>query len=208
MGSYASPIVPRPISTALFTALSTADSTAFSTGAASGLVRRAGACPAGRLRHRKRDRAAPGHTAARPRTDGDHAGRTARERIVEIAMQEWRRWGSQTVRLGRDDTSCVTFSPLPAPPPEIAAPDSDPGIPAHGSADREADPDGGGTGCVSFPDGTGMEATPLGCQMARRYWGIVGEAPDCQQLRQRRGRGRRCLFPGSCARRGWTSASS
>ncbi len=99
-------------------------------------------------------------------------------------MQEWRRWGSQTVRLGRDDTSCVTFSRLPAPPPEIAPPDSDPGIPAHGSADREADPDGGGIGCVSFPDGTGMEATPLGCQMARRYWGIVGEAPDCQQLRQ------------------------
>lgn len=107
-------------------------------------------------------------------------GATARERIIEIAMQEWRRWGSQTVRLGRDDTACVTFSPLPAPPPLEAQADTD-GIPAQASADQDADPDSAGAGCVSFPDGTGMEATPLGCQMVRRYWGIVGQAPDCVQ---------------------------
>jgi hypothetical protein len=112
-------------------------------------------------------------------------GATTRERIVEIATQEWRRWGSQTVRLGRDDTACVTFSPLPAPQPLDEVPAAtDAGAPAHGSADREADPDGAETGCVSFPDGTGMEATPLGCRMARRYWGIVGEAPDCTQVTQ------------------------
>ncbi|MFC4340272.1 DUF2272 domain-containing protein [Cupriavidus numazuensis] len=113
-------------------------------------------------------------------------GATARERIVEIAMQQWRRWGSQTVRLGRDDTACVTFSPLPAPPPVSAPAVPDAGAPAQGSgsADRDTDPDGDGAGCVAFPDGTGMEATPLGCQMVQRYWGIVGEAPDCTQVTQ------------------------
>jgi hypothetical protein len=112
-------------------------------------------------------------------------GATARERIVEIAMQEWRRWGSQTVRLGRDDTACVTFSPLPAPAPLDVQADTDAGITgitAQSSADQDADPDSAEAGCVSFPDGTGMEATPLGCQMARHYWGIVGQAPDCGQV--------------------------
>ena len=109
-------------------------------------------------------------------------GATTRERIVEIATQEWRRWGSQTVRLGRDDSSCVTFSPLPAPQPLEAPAVTDAGVPAQGSADQEADADGTEAGCVSFPDGTGMEATPLGCRMAQRYWGIVGQAPDCRQV--------------------------
>ncbi|CAG9173807.1 hypothetical protein LMG23992_02548 [Cupriavidus laharis] len=111
-------------------------------------------------------------------------GATTRERIVEIAMQEWWRWGSQTVRLGRDDTACVTFSPLPAPQPMAVPPAADASSPAQGTADREADPDGVEAGCVSFPDGTGMEATLPGCRMARRYWGIVGEAPDCTQVTQ------------------------
>ncbi|MFC4519805.1 DUF2272 domain-containing protein [Cupriavidus pinatubonensis] len=109
-------------------------------------------------------------------------GATARERIVEIATQEWRRWGSQTVRLGRDDSACVTFSPLPAPQVVATSATADTGAPAHGSADSDADADTDGAGCVSFPDGTGMEATPLGCQMAQRYWGIVGEAPSCGQV--------------------------
>ncbi len=109
-------------------------------------------------------------------------GATTRERIVEIATQEWRRWGAQIVRLRRDDTDCVTFSPLPAPQPVEAPVVTDAGVPVQGSADQEADPDGAEAGCVSFPDGTGMEATPLGCKMAQRYWGIVGQAPDCSQV--------------------------
>lgn len=109
-------------------------------------------------------------------------GATPRERIVEIAMQEWRKWGSQTVRIGRDDSACVTYSPLPPPAetaPMLAAV-------ANGvqSADSESNENGHADDCLRFPDGTGMEATPQGCAMARRYWGIVGEAPDCRQVTQ------------------------
>ncbi|WER45954.1 DUF2272 domain-containing protein [Cupriavidus sp. WKF15] len=128
-----------------------------------------------------RPQAAPLPDMERPATT---PGATTRERIVEIAIQEWRRWGSQTVRLGRDDTACVTFSPLPAPQPDEEPLSADAGAPAQGSADQETDADGAESGCVSFPDGTGMEATPLGCQMARRYWGIVGQVPRCTQVTQ------------------------
>ncbi len=76
-------------------------------------------------------------------------GATPRERIVEIATQEWARWGGQVVRLGRDDTSCVTYSPVPAPElpallPEI--PEAKPvstaeaGAPAPATTDTESKP--------------------------------------------------------------------
>jgi hypothetical protein len=119
-------------------------------------------------------------------------GATPRERIVEIATQEWQRWGGQVVRLGRDDTSCVTYSPAPAPELPPALPEmplaSAGGAPAAATTDTESKTNGNpppAPSCLSFPDGTGMEATPLGCTLARRYWGIVGEAPDCGQLTQR-----------------------
>ncbi|RZT38371.1 hypothetical protein EV147_2837 [Cupriavidus agavae] len=112
------------------------------------------------------------------------AGATPREKIVDIALQEWRKWGSQVVHIGRDDSACVTQSPLPAPllqtPAEVS---TGPGGSAP-SADVEANGNGAGESCLRFPDGTGMEATPQGCRMAQRYWGIVGEAPDCRQVTQ------------------------
>lgn len=121
----------------------------------------------------------------------DHArvatppGATPRERIVDIALQEWRKWGSQVVRIGRDDSACVTQSPLPPPATATPAVVAGAGTAAQPSADVEADDDGrDGNSCLRFPDGTGMEATPQGCRMAQRYWGIVGEAPDCRQITQ------------------------
>ena len=107
-------------------------------------------------------------------------GATPRQRIVEIALQEWRRWGGQTVRIGRDDTACVTSSPLP-PPPLLPAPLTGPA--SGGSADTDED-DSAATDCLAFPDGTGMEATPQGCAMAQRYWRIVGEDVDCDRMKQ------------------------
>jgi hypothetical protein len=122
-------------------------------------------------------------------------GATQRQRIVEIAWQEWQRWGGQTVRLGRDDTACVVNSPLPAPvlPGRAAAtgtggnPDAgsndNNGNNAERSADRE-DEQSTESSCLHFPDGTGMEATPQGCKLAQRYWGIVGEAVTCAEITQ------------------------
>jgi hypothetical protein len=119
-------------------------------------------------------------------------GATPRERIVEIALEEWRRWGSQTVRIGRDDTACVTSSPLPAPQVLPAGVPADmaggPGGSGSLSADTDADDAvtgaGPGASCVSFPDGTGMEATPQGCALAQRYWRIVGTEIDCRRITQ------------------------
>ncbi|MDT6962227.1 DUF2272 domain-containing protein [Cupriavidus sp. SZY C1] len=111
------------------------------------------------------------------------AGATPRERIVDIALQEWRKWGSQVVHIGRDDSACVTHSPLPAPAPAVAANGLGIGAGAQPSADVDMENDGDAE-CLRFPDGTGMEATPQGCRMAQRYWGIVGEAPDCRQVTQ------------------------
>ncbi|KAB0593994.1 DUF2272 domain-containing protein [Cupriavidus gilardii] len=120
-------------------------------------------------------------------------GATPRQRIVQIALQEWQRWGGQTIRIGRDDTACVVSSPLPLPPP--ALPD---GIEAriqngatNGASASSADTDESfGTtaapGCAGFPDGTGMEATPQGCALAQRYWAIVGKEVDCQQITEGR----------------------
>ncbi|WP_153946301.1 DUF2272 domain-containing protein [Cupriavidus sp. U2] len=111
-------------------------------------------------------------------------GATARERIVDIALQEWRKWGSQVVRIGRDDSACVTQSPLPAPAAALPANGAGgQGTAMQPSADIDMEEDGDSQ-CLRFPDGTGMEATPQGCRMAQRYWGIVGEAPDCRQVTQ------------------------
>lgn len=88
-------------------------------------------------------------------------GATPRERIVDIAMQEWRKWGQQVVHIGRDDSACVTQSPLPAPMtagPEKASDGGD--VSSQASADTENDENGREADCVRFPDGTGMEATP------------------------------------------------
>ncbi|MBP0635254.1 DUF2272 domain-containing protein [Cupriavidus sp. AcVe19-6a] len=141
----------------------------------------------------------PARPQARPLADNERPvttpGATPRERIVEIATQEWARWGGQVVRLGRDDSACVTSSPVPAPelppalpePPEVQPGDqADTGAPATGTS---ADTDNNGVkwpraDCMTFPDGTGMEATPVGCMLARRYWGIVGETPSCRQVTQ------------------------
>lgn len=109
-------------------------------------------------------------------------GATPRQRIVEIALQEWRRWGGQTVRLGRDDTACVIATPLPAP--VIASPASGEGQEEAASADSEAENSRPDEDCPNFPDGTGVEATAQGCTMAQRYWGIVGKQPSCEQVTQ------------------------
>ncbi|MGO4327729.1 DUF2272 domain-containing protein [Cupriavidus sp. 2TAF22] len=138
-----------------------------------------------------RPQAVPLPDTERPSTT---PGASQRQRIVEIAWQEWQRWGGQTVRLGRDDTSCVADSPLPAPvvpgmpaPPADAAAGTDAPDMASRSADREDDrdeDDSGGPSCLRFPDGTGMEATAQGCKLAQRYWGIVGKAVTCRQITQ------------------------
>jgi hypothetical protein len=118
-------------------------------------------------------------------------GAGARQRIVEIALHEWERWGRQTVRVGRDDTACVTYSPLPAPAPPLARINASDPIAAltagetAADADTENDPadaEPGNGNCLQFPDSTGMEATAQGCLMAQHYWGIVGRRPDCTQV--------------------------
>ncbi|WP_454732378.1 MULTISPECIES: DUF2272 domain-containing protein [Cupriavidus] len=131
-----------------------------------------------------RPEAAPLPDTERPVTT---PGASPRQRIVEIAWQEWQRWGGQTVRLGRDDTACVTDSPLPAPllpgaPPSDTA-DAEPTDATDRTADREDD-EGAAADCLHFPDGTGMEATAEGCKLAQRYWAIVGKAVTCRQITQ------------------------
>ncbi|MDF3884111.1 DUF2272 domain-containing protein [Cupriavidus basilensis] len=116
-------------------------------------------------------------------------GATQRQRIVEIAWQEWQRWGGQTVRLGRDDTACVADSPLPAPvlPGLPAATDTEGNPDASDATGRTADredEESSESSCLHFPDGTGMEATAQGCRLAQRYWAIVGKAVTCHQITQ------------------------
>jgi hypothetical protein len=123
-------------------------------------------------------------------------GATPRQRIVEIALHEWRRWGAQTIRIGRDDTACITASPLPVPVPApvptllTGDPLADAGLLGHGVAGVEGHPSvddaPAATTCPGFPDGTGMEATAQGCQMAQAYWAIVGKTPDCYEITQGR----------------------
>lgn len=99
---------------------------------------------------------------------------TARERIIDIAMQEWLRWGAQVVQIDRAGRGCVSESSLPPPPEYLAA---------------RAAADAGTSGlaaaiapCLRYPDGTGMEATEDGCALALRYWHVLGRDPDCQAI--------------------------
>lgn len=122
----------------------------------------------------------------------------ARQKLVAVAMQEWQRWGSQQVRVGRDDTYCVIrpsslVPALPAEPSSTAQANALPGMARNAdneAADTEAFDDvetsaqasPNGPPCLRFPDGTGAEATATGCQLAQRYWAIVGRVPDCVQI--------------------------
>ncbi|MEC5399907.1 DUF2272 domain-containing protein [Uliginosibacterium sp. H1] len=94
---------------------------------------------------------------------------TPRERIVDIALQEWLRWGGQVVDVTQGQ-ACVTESNLPLPPEYMAA---------------RAAADAGLTTqvpCLRYPDGSGMEATADGCALAVRYWHLLGRDPDCVQI--------------------------
>lgn len=117
----------------------------------------------------------------------------ARQKMVAIALQEWQRWGSQQVRVGRDDSYCVitpsSLAPmLPVQPPPVIPGDTASAVPD--SADTEvlddieaiAQASTSGPPCLRFPDGTGAEASAMGCQLAQRYWAIVGRVPDCTQI--------------------------
>lgn len=123
------------------------------------------------------------------------AGATPRQRIVQIALQEWQRWGGQTIRIGRDDTACVVKSPLPLPArladvEPLAESDAMAGSegfpPRQTSADTDETLGQQPEACPGFPDGTGMEATPEGCLLAQRYWAIVGKTVDCEQITEPR----------------------
>lgn len=116
-----------------------------------------------------------------------------RQKIKAIALQEWQRWGGQQVRVGRDDSYCVitpsSLAPaLPVQPPLVVPPHATSAAPD--SADTEvlddieaiAQASTHATPCLRFSDGTGAEASALGCQLAQRYWAIVGRVPDCTQI--------------------------
>ncbi|WP_043908083.1 DUF2272 domain-containing protein [Ralstonia solanacearum] len=125
-------------------------------------------------------------------------GATARDRMIEIALTEWDRWGRQVVRVGRDDTYCVTEGGFPDRPPgrwlTVGEPAASPGEDdaAGSGGDLPADrPQAGASDtfpslpaatCLRYPDGSGGEATARGCMLAQRYWRIVGKEPTCQQL--------------------------
>lgn len=98
---------------------------------------------------------------------------TPRERIVDIALQEWLRWGGQVVSVAQGQ-ACVTESNLPFPPEYVAArAAADAGMTTH-------------MPCLRYPDGSGMEATPDGCALALRYWHLLGRDPDCVQITEAR----------------------
>ncbi|MBB6580431.1 DUF2272 domain-containing protein [Ralstonia solanacearum] len=125
-------------------------------------------------------------------------GATPRDRMIEIALTEWDRWGRQVVRVGRDDTYCVTGGGFPDQPLgrwlTIGEPTASPGEDdaAGSGGDQPADRPQAGTSatfpsspaaaCLRYPDGSGGEATARGCMLAQRYWRIVGKEPTCQQL--------------------------
>ncbi|MBT1536291.1 DUF2272 domain-containing protein [Ralstonia solanacearum] len=125
-------------------------------------------------------------------------GATARDRMIEIALTEWDRWGRQVVRVGRDDTYCVTEGGFPDQPPgrwlTVGEPAASPGEDdaAGSGGDLPADRPLAGASdtfpslpaatCLRYPDGSGGEATARGCMLAQRYWRIVGKEPTCQQL--------------------------
>jgi len=120
-------------------------------------------------------------------------GATSRQKMIEIALTEWDRWGRQVVRVGRDDTYCVTgggfpdqpqghwltqVDPTPVPSDEEAGTDRPPLSKPQATAAVAPSP----IPCLRYPDGTGGEATARGCVLAKRYWAIVGKTPTCQQL--------------------------
>ncbi|MGM3274715.1 DUF2272 domain-containing protein [Ralstonia sp. 24A2] len=119
-------------------------------------------------------------------------GATPRQKMIEIALTEWDRWGRQVVRVGRDDTYCVTAGGFPDQPqgrwltpddPTPAPSDAEAGTgmpPSKPQAATAAAPSA--APCLRYPDGTGGEATARGCVLAKRYWAIVGKTPTCQQL--------------------------
>ena len=121
-------------------------------------------------------------------------GASTRQKMIEIALTEWDRWGRQTVRVGRDDTYCVAGGGFPDQPqgrwltaddPTPAPSDEEAGADISGSNTNAAAPTPSAqpaTPCLRYPDGTGGEATARGCRLAKRYWGIVGKTPTCQQL--------------------------
>jgi hypothetical protein len=141
----------------------------------------------------------PARPQAEPLPDNEvvatRPGATPREKMIEIALTEWDRWGRQVVHVGRDDTYCVTGGGFPDQPqgrwltvgePAQTAGDDDAGsdMPAakplaNVPVTPAATPP---TPCLRYPDGTGGEATARGCRLAKRYWGIVGKEPTCQQL--------------------------
>ncbi|MFT4174732.1 MAG: DUF2272 domain-containing protein [Rhodocyclaceae bacterium] len=103
---------------------------------------------------------------------------TQRQRIVDIARQEWRRWGSQTVDVTLDGRSCVRDSAVPPPPAYLAAR----AAAAAGDSALAAEV----APCLRFADGSGMEATPEGCALALRYWHVLGREPTCVDITQLR----------------------
>ncbi|CAJ0813330.1 DUF2272 domain-containing protein [Ralstonia flaminis] len=120
-------------------------------------------------------------------------GATPRQKMIEIALTEWDRWGRQVVRVGRDDTYCVTGGGFPDQPQGRWLTQDDPTpVPSDEEAgtDRPPLPKPQATTavaqspipCLRYPDGTGGEATARGCVLAKRYWAIVGKTPTCQQL--------------------------
>ncbi len=111
-----------------------------------------------------------------------------RQKMVTIALQEWQRWGSQQVRVGRDDTYCIS-RPSTLVSHEIigqaafqqpkALRSDDSVIGDAGNAETVLQTD---MPCLRFPDGTGAETTATGCRLAQRYWAIVGRVPDCMEI--------------------------
>ncbi|MGS0625217.1 DUF2272 domain-containing protein [Ralstonia sp. VS2407] len=137
----------------------------------------------------------PARPQAEPLPDNEvvqtRPGATPREKMIEIAMTEWDRWGRQVVRVGRDDTYCVAGGGFPDQPqgrwltaddPTPAPSDEESGtdMPLPNAVATPAVPPP--APCLRYPDGTGGEATARGCMLAKRYWGIVGKTPTCQQL--------------------------
>lgn len=93
---------------------------------------------------------------------------SARQRIIDIALQEWNRWGQQRVSIGKDGHACVEASAA---------------LSLRSSETHDGDRD---TPCISYADGQGTEATSEGCALALRYWHLLGRDPACDDITQPR----------------------
>lgn len=140
-----------------------------------------------------RPQAAPDLNVARQLPPDVDRRLPVRQKMVAIALQEWQRWGSQQVRVGRDDTYCVItpsslapalpVQPVPAVQTDtVMAPLDNPDSEVLDDIEAIAQASADGMSCLRFPDGTGAEASATGCQLAQRYWAIVGRVPDCTQI--------------------------